>query len=156
MTPTGAIMARHLVRIVLAAALGTALVAAGLAVPAAAQSEVTITVGATGTLQSRILVTVPVQITCSPIEVALGDTGGSIEQAAGREIAHGGGAADLPITAIVCDGTPHPASFTFLADFDSPPFHGGDAVVIVGVTLCDANFVCESGSSGPQIVKLRA
>jgi hypothetical protein len=147
-------MARQLLRRFLVLTCVAAVVAL-TPLSAQAQSEVTITVGATGTLQSRIVARVPVQITCAPMEVAFGDTGGTIRQAAGREIAHGSGGADQPVTSIVCDGAPHPASFTFVADLDSPPFRGGDAVVTVAVILCDVNFVCQSGDSGFQTVKLR-
>ena len=83
-------MARQLLRRVLMLTCVAAIVAL-TPLSAQAQSEVTITVGATGTLQSRIVARVPVQITCAPMEVAFGDTGGTIRQAAGREIAHGSG-----------------------------------------------------------------
>jgi len=88
------------------------------------------------------------------MEIALGDTGGNIRQAAGRQIAHGDGGVDQPVTWIVCDGTPHSTSFVYAADFDSPPFHGGDAVITASVFLCDVNFVCQSGESSLQTVKL--
>src|SRR6266536_577593 len=115
---------------------------------ARAQSpEVTITVAATGTLQSRIVATVPVQITCGPLDVAFVEQGATIEQAAGREIASGSGFADQPI---VCDGTAQPNTFTFLADPSGPPFHGGDAAVRIALFICSPTFVCINGSSGIQ------
>jgi hypothetical protein len=115
---------------------------------------VTITVGATATLQSRIVATVPVQITCGPLEVGFAQESATIEQAAGKQIAHGQGFSDQPI---VCDGTAQPNTFTFLADPSGPPFHGGDAAVSIGLVICDpASVVCISGSSGIQIVRLRS
>jgi hypothetical protein len=118
----------------------------------AQSSEVTITVGATGTLQSRIVATVPVRITCGPLEVSVVQESATIEQAAGTAIAHGSGFSDQPV---VCDGTAQPNTFTFLADPSGPPFHGGNAAVSISLFICDPSFVCVSGSSGVQIVRLR-
>jgi hypothetical protein len=117
----------------------------------AQSTDVTITVGPTGRLQSRIVATVPVQITCGPLDVGIDQQSATIEQAAGQRVAHGTGFADQ---AIVCDGTPQPNSFTFLADSSSPPFHGGDAAVNIGLFLCSPSFTCISGGSGIQIVRL--
>jgi hypothetical protein len=144
-------MTRQLLRWLLVLTCVSALIAL-TPLSAGAQSEITITVGATGTLQSRVVARVPVEITCAPTEIFFGDTGGNIMQAAGRQIAHGDGGVDL--TSIVCDGTPHPTSFVYTADFDSPPFHGGNAVITALVSLCDVNFVCQRGESGLQTVKL--
>ena len=122
---------------------------------AQAQEEVTITVGATGTLQARgVVVTVPVEITCGPIEVdprfTMADA--LLQQAVKRQIAQGFGNPDQPI---VCDGTPHPNTFTILASASGPPFRKGDAAVRVFVTVGNETACCISGSSGIQTIRLR-
>jgi hypothetical protein len=144
-------MARRILHLLLVLTFGSALIAA-TPLDARAQSDpVTITVGETGTLKSRIVATVPAQITCGPLDVYIVQQAATIEQAAGQEIARGNGFADQPI---VCDGTPQPNSFTFLADSSGPPFHGGDAAVSIGLYICSTTFFCISGSSGIQIVRL--
>jgi hypothetical protein len=120
---------------------------------AQAQSAVTISVGSTATLsKSRVVVTVPVQITCAPIGTVFDNMGNAtIEQAAGHAIASGSGFEDQPI---VCDGTPHPNTYTLSADPTGPPFHGGQASVSISVSL-DGSTGREFGSSGPQPVTLK-
>ncbi len=146
-------MTRRLLRRLFVLTCVSALVALTPLSAKAQSPEVTITVGATGTLQSRIVATVPVQITCGPLEVGFVQQSATIEQAAGNQIAQGQGFADQPI---VCDGTAQPNSFTFLADPSGPPFHGGDAAVSISLFICDPTFVvCISGGSGIQIVRLR-
>jgi|SRR6266581_1171401 hypothetical protein len=145
-------MTRRLLRRLFVLTCVSALVALTPLSAKAQSPEVTITVGATGTVQSRIVVTVPVQITCGPLEVGTAQQSATIEQAAGHEIAQGSGFADQPI---VCDGTAQPNTFTFLADPSGPPFHGGNAAVSIGLFICSPSFVCISGGSGIQIVKLK-
>jgi hypothetical protein len=65
--------------------------------------EVTITVGATGTLQARgVLATVPVEITCGPIEVdpRFTEAFAELNQAVKRQIAHGFGSPNEPSSAM--------------------------------------------------------
>ena len=120
---------------------------------AQAQSAVTISVAATGTLaHSRVVATVPVQITCAPVGTVFDIMPtATIEQAAGHAIASGSGGPSQPI---VCDGTPHPNTVTFLADPAGPPFHGGPAAVEVSVFIFGSGG-SESGSSGLQTVTLK-
>jgi hypothetical protein len=122
---------------------------------AQAQGEVTITVGATGTLLARGAgATVPMEITCGPLEVdprfTMADA--ELHQAVKHQIAHGFGFPEQPI---VCDGTPHPNTATIVADASGPPFRKGDAAAEVFVRVGNETQCCISGSSGVQIIRLR-
>jgi hypothetical protein len=122
---------------------------------AEAQGTVNITVGATGTLQANgVVVTVPVEITCGPIEMdpRFTEASATLQQAVKRQIATGFGNPNQPI---VCDGAPHPNTFTILASSSGPPFRKGDAAVQVFVRVGNETECCISGSSGIQIIKLR-
>jgi hypothetical protein len=101
-----------------------------------------------------LLATVPVEITCGPIEVDPRFTEAFVElnQAVKRQIAHGFGSPNEPI---VCDGTPHANTFTVLADTSGPPFRKGDAAVEVFVRVGNETECCISGSSGIQIIRFR-
>jgi hypothetical protein len=147
-------MTRRLLRLLLMLTCVSALIAL-TPLGARAQDEVTITVGATGTLQARgVVVTVPVEITCGPLEVdprfTMADA--ELRQAVKRQIAHGFGFPEQPI---ICDGTPHPNTFTVQADTSGPPFRKGDAAVEVFVRVGNETSCCISGSSGIQIIRLR-
>jgi len=147
-------MTRRLLRLLVMLTCVSALVAL-TPLGARAQGEVTITVGATGTLQARgVLVTVPVEITCGPIEVdpRFTEAFAELNQAVKRQIAHGFGSPNEPI---VCDGTPHANTFTVLADTSGPPFRKGDAAVEVFVRVGNETECCISGSSGIQVIRLR-
>jgi hypothetical protein len=147
-------MTRRLLRLLLMLTCVSALVAL-TPLGAQAQGEVTITVGATGTLLARgVGATVPMEITCGPIEVDPRFTMAGVElrQAVKHQIAHGFGFPEQPI---VCDGTPHPNTATVLADASGPPFRKGDAVAEVFVFVGNPDFCCISGSSGFQIIRLR-
>ena len=121
--------------------------------PAGADPGVTITVGASGTLLDPTLVRIPVQITCDPMEVATNQGSAELRQAVSKRlIAHGTGFEE---SQIVCDGVPHPNSYLIWADPSGPPFTKGNATVSISAFLCDATFVCQSGSSGIQTVQLR-
>jgi hypothetical protein len=65
---------------------------------------------------------------------------------------HGFGFPEQPI---ICDGTPHPNTFTVQADTSGPPFRKGDAAVEVFVRVGNETSCCISGSSGIQIIRLR-
>src|SRR5262245_46405569 len=83
---------------------------------ASAQSapSVTITPGPEGALLDATLVRVPVEITCAPMEVDFNQGSAELRQAVSkRAIAVGRGFED---SQIVCDGTPHPNSYTFWAE----------------------------------------
>jgi hypothetical protein len=122
---------------------------------AQAQGEVTITVGATGRLLARGAgATVPMEITCGPLEVdprfTMADA--ELHQAVKHQIAHGFGFPEQPI---ICDGTPHPNTATIVADASGPPFRKGDAAAEVFVSVGNETQCCISGSSGVQIIRLR-
>ena len=147
-------MTRRLLRLLLMLTCVSALVAL-TPLGAQAQGEVTITVGATGTLLVRgVAATVPMEITCGPIEVdprfTMADA--ELRQAVKHQIAHGFGFPEQPI---VCDGTPHPNTYTVVADASGPPFRKGDAAVEVGLRVGNETACCISGSSGVQIIRLR-
>jgi hypothetical protein len=146
-------MSGLLSRAMLALALPVVAMAVVPAVAHADTAEVTVTVGATGTLLDRTLVVVPVEITCAPMEVAYNQGSAQLRQAVSGQVAYGQGWPDSPIT---CDGAPHANSYRIWVDAASPaPFRQGDATVVVGAYLCSPTFVCQSGSSGPQVIRLK-
>jgi hypothetical protein len=102
---------------------------ASLGTAAAAQAEMTISLGQPE-LTSKVLVTLPVTLTCSPFDAGLvlfqSQLTVSVEQAAGQRIARGFGNVFNAVPA--CDGTPHTTDVRLLADPLGPPFHGGHAV----------------------------
>lgn len=126
-----------------------------LAVPAtalAAEPPVTITVGTTGTLLDPTLVRIPVKITCAPLEVGSNQGAANLRQAVAGRVAFGQGYNQNPI---ICDGTPHANSYLVWVDTASPaPFHQGNATVQVSAYLCSPTFVCQSGGSGIQVIRL--
>jgi hypothetical protein len=147
-------MTRRLLRLLLMLTCVSALVAL-TPLGARAQGTVTITVGATGTLQANgVVAVVPVEITCGPLEVdprfTMADA--QLTQAVKRQIAQGFGSPDQPI---VCDGSPHANTFTVLASATGPPFRKGDAAVRIFVTVGNETECCISGSSGIQTIRLR-
>jgi hypothetical protein len=147
-------MTRRLPRLLLVLTCVSALVAL-TPLGAQAQGEVTITVGPEGTLLLRgVAATVPMEITCGPIEVdprfTMADA--ELHQAVKHQIAHGFGFPEQPI---VCDGTPHPNIATIEADTSGPPFRKGDAAAEVFVSVGNEAQCCISGSSGVQVIRLR-
>jgi hypothetical protein len=133
--------------------------ALALAVPASAAAAVTITLPARADLAAKILVTVPVTVTCGPYEQTLDSTSVSvaIEQATSKGIAHGsafrGGFMD-PTFALTCDGSAHVYPIAVTADPAGPPFKSGSAIIS---GTAGAFFDCctgETASAGPQPIKL--
>ena len=121
----------------------------------------TVTIGSPITLQNRLLVTVPVTVTCvatisvDPTLTQPGFIGVTVEQASGSAVAIGSGGAELDS----CSPTPQ----TFLVQVtpnvgptNSPPFHGGPAIVSAAGGICDFNFpqTCASGSTPWLTIKL--
>jgi uncharacterized protein (DUF2141 family) len=138
---------RRLTRV---AVLATALVA--LVAPAAAQADpgVTVVIGPKATLQSRVLLTVPITVACDPLGDYFVMSYVSVEQASGTQIARGSG----DIATVTCDSAPHTYSVSVLADSAGPPFHGGQAVVFASVNIF-GSLGGEGGSAGPQSVSVR-
>jgi hypothetical protein len=110
-------------------AVSAATATAFLGTTAAAQAAMTISLGQPD-LTARVLVTLPVTVTCSPFDSTLvlfqSQLTVSVEQAAGQRIARGFGGVFNAVPA--CDGTPYTIVVRILADPSGPPFHGGHAV----------------------------
>ena len=132
------------------AAIGATLVA--LAIPGLAKADpgVTVAIGSSATLQSRVLLTVPVTVTCDPVGDFFPMSFVSVEQASGTKIASGSGF--LPT--ITCDSAPHTYGVSVLANSSGPPFHGGQAVASASVSIFGP-FGSEGGSAGPQTIAVR-
>jgi hypothetical protein len=137
-------------------ALGLPVVlAAFFASAPAAAATVGITLGSPATLTARVLVTVPVTVTCGPFDQFLGAMSNNVtvEQASGNGIATGTGS----IADLVCDGTPHTSQAGVLAASTSRPFHGGSAVASAFLTvdgIIGGQFVFDSGQAGPQVIAI--
>src|SRR5438093_8028893 len=86
------------------------------------------------TLTARVLLTVPVEVTCAPLDPIqfYGDSGVTVEQAVGKQIAFGSGS----FTDFICDNAPHTVNVDVLARTDGPPFHGGSAVARGSASVC--------------------
>jgi hypothetical protein len=142
-------------------------VAAITATAAAADSGMTMSLGAPK-LSSRVAISVPVTVSCSPFDPSLTlfseGAGVSVEQASGTAIAHGFGFVNsynfgsgfTPL--FLCDNAGHTVTVNVLADTTGPPFHGGPAVfsasagASAGLSCgpgCFYNTVNESASFGP-------
>jgi hypothetical protein len=133
---------------VLAAAIPTTASAAG-----GPGVGLTVTIGSPITLADRLLVTVPVTVTCTPPlanPVQFGQVFVIVEQASGKSVSHGSGIANLtscgPQTFIV-QVTPD------LFPTTSGPFHGGPAIAFASANACDTQ-TCVGGSSGAVSVRL--
>lgn len=144
--------------------------AAVLAGSTAAASAMTMSVG-DSSLTAKVLVSVPVTVSCSPFDPALTPVNSgafvSIEQAVGKSIARGSGStstpsfgAGLPFT---CDGADHTVSVNVTADPAGPPFKRGSAVVRGGASAsaaqqcgpsCFFNFSTQFVSLDPTAVKI--
>jgi hypothetical protein len=135
-------------------AIALVVVAAALVWVGAAQA-LTITPGIPD-LVARVLVVVPVTVTCEPFSPGLTVSSQfvtvRVEQAAGKEIAFGtgtlGGTFDRPL--FPCDGAEHTVSVSVLADPAGPPFHGGRAVLTAGASAqAGVPLPCCPGAFGP-------
>lgn len=124
-----------------------ALVGPGLA---KADPGVTVAIGSTATLESRVLLTVPITVTCDPVGDFFTMSFISVEQASGSRIASGSGF----ISTLTCDSASHTYAVNVLADTSGPPFHGGQAVASASVNIF-GSLGSEGGSAGPQTVHVR-
>jgi hypothetical protein len=95
----------------------------------------TVSVGSPS-LSARLLVTVPVTVSCSPFDPSLTvfseSVGATVAQASGRSIAHGSGSQFAFITQpmlFACDGTSTTIPVQVSADTTGVPFHAGKAIV---------------------------
>jgi hypothetical protein len=123
-----------------------------LVMPALAKADpgLTVALGSSATLEARVLVHVPITVTC--------DLGGdffamsfvSIQQASGTQIASGTGS----LSTVTCDAAPHTYAVSVMANPSGPPFHGGQAVAFASVNIFGP-FGGEGGSAGPQTILVR-
>jgi hypothetical protein len=139
---------------------------------AAANAGMQMTVGAP-TSDGRVLITVPLTITCSPFDPTLTPISAgafvSVEQASGRSIAQGfgtvGGSMGFPQLAYSCDGSPHNVHVLVQANPSGPPFHGGPASFTISAAAnagipcsffpgCFTNIVGQSANFGPAILNV--
>jgi hypothetical protein len=135
-----------------------------------AASAMTTSIGAPS-LTAKVLVSVPVTISCSPFDAALTPVNSnafvSIEQASGKAIARGSGSTSGPLSAaplpFTCDGADHVVNVDVTADPAGPPFKHGSAVVRGGASAsaaqqcgpnCFFNFTVQSANLGPTEVKI--
>ena len=151
-------------RYLVAASLGCT----ALAVSSGAAQAMTVSLGSPS-LTSRLLVTVPVTVTCSPFDPSLTvfseSIGASVEQASGRAIAHGFTQQlvfSVPATLFTCDGSATTIPVQVPADTSSVPFHGGNAIVSASAgasagtcfgTSCFGN-TSQFASVGPVSVRI--
>lgn len=140
-------MRRSLISFATVAATLVALVVPGLA---SADPGVTVGLGSGATLQSRVLLTVPVTVSCDPVGDFFSMSFVSVEQASGTQIASGSGF--LPT--LTCDGAPHSYAASVVANAAGPPFHGGQAVASASVSIF-GSLGSEGGSAGPQAILVR-
>jgi hypothetical protein len=117
---------------------------------------ISIKVGPSASLKARLLVTVPVTITCTPPIDAIAVDGTwaavTIIQASGKTVASGG----ANFGGFACDGLPHTYSTTIAAL--TVPFHGGAALVSVAASVCgqlaDFNEACTGVTTPWTAVKI--
>lgn len=141
-------------RFKLATAIGIgALLVAATATPANAATN-TITIGSSGTLTNRLLITVSVTIVCDPLPDTPISSGAqvSLQQAAGQNISTASGQVGAfsgpNAPQLTCDGvTQNAVVIQAVPNSGSGPFHGGQALV-------SASFFYDSGiSCGPGCVE---
>jgi hypothetical protein len=146
-------MSKYLLRIVAMAgfALAAALPVTASAAGGPFQPGVNVTIGSPITLQSKLLVTVPVTVSC-PIAFAgafqFGDVSAAVMQANGKSVSQGNG--DIQLAG--CDANPQTVYVQVLPTTyptASGPFHGGQAIVTASALVCDTTFACYGGSAGP-------
>jgi hypothetical protein len=135
---------------VLAAILGAAMTLI-LAGTAQADPGVTVAIGSSATLQSRVLLTLPITVSCDPVGDFFTMSFVSVEQAAGTQIARGTG---FNFPQPICDSTSRTYPVSVLADPSGPPFHGGQAVAFASVNIF-GSLGSEGGSAGPQTISVR-
>jgi hypothetical protein len=136
-------------------------VAAALAVgvPASASAAVSMSFPDTAQLTAHVLITMSVTVTCGPYEVPPTTSGLSVtvRQAVKRQIATGSAFLGFmtPDFSLTCDGVPHVYTVNILPNPDSPPFRRGDAVVDGFASAVTGCCTSDSGSAGPQVIRLR-
>ena len=118
----------------------------------------TVSLGTTAKLNAKLILTMPVTITCTTPSNAISVNSMfdllNLSQAAGRSIATAVGS--TPNGVFVCDGAPH--TYTATAQAVAIPFHGGSAVASFGANVCgtlaDFSFNCTGVNVGPVVIKI--
>ncbi len=124
-------------------------------------SGMTITIGSPITLQNRLLVTVPVTVTCvAPITIdpnlqQPGLLGVFVEQANRTTVSHGMGGLSL----VSCSPTAQTFDIQVTPDIaptPSPPFHRGRGILMASGGICDNSFpqTCYFGSTAWHTVRI--
>jgi hypothetical protein len=144
------------------AALATAAAFAAVMAPAAALADDGASVVIQRdqvTLTAHILVTVPVTVTCNPLDIPLSfaETGFQVEQAVDHGTAIAQASGYFANDPSVCDGSPHTMVMQGLAVPSGPPFRRGNAILTATFSGCTQGFpqTCVNGTSGPTLVALR-
>jgi hypothetical protein len=130
-------MRRRFIAIVLS--LGLSLLAVGSAIPANAQTALTVDVTSATLIAKGAAVDVDLTVTCEP-----GLTGGAFVQVTQRSantVMQGSGIAS---PRFACTGQPQIVTVRVIADAGGAPFKVGDAVVQTTVGACDEFGICES------------
>jgi hypothetical protein len=104
---------------------------------------ISVTIGSTARLQARLIVNVPVTITCTPPVDAVSVDGVfeavQVMQASAKSVATGDGFAQF-----ACDGLAHTTTTAVVGK--SIPFHGGKAIASVEANVCgtlaDFTYAC--------------
>lgn len=134
---------------------GTASTASGIGFtePAAVQ------IGSTAELIARVVVALPVTVTCAPLPggaVTFGGVFAQVFQAQGRSVLSGSGFASVPASA--CDNSPHVYTVDVFpgstASGAAGVFHHGPAAAAASADACDSSFDCAAGSAGVQQVQI--
>ena len=160
---------RMIVRAILVTAAAAVIAGSTAAV---ASAGMTMTVGSP-TLSGKVLITVPMTLTCSPFDPSLTFFSASasvqVEQAVGQQIATGfasvGGFMGGTQLAFNCDNSPQSVPVLVQANTSGPPFHGGPASFRIfagaaagipcGFFGCFTNVVVQNASLGPTILNMR-
>jgi hypothetical protein len=125
-------------------------------------SPMTLTVAPSAELGAKLLVSVPVTVSCAPLaagDLQFGNISAQILEAQGRSVVQGFGYAQLPANA--CDGTNHTYIVGVLANPSnssrpsaSSVFKVGQSVVLASAFGCDAAYDCAFGNVGPQVLRI--
>ena len=132
--------------------------------PASAASGVgstepaTVQIGPRAELVARVIVALPVTVTCAPLPggaVTFGGVFAQVYQAQGRTVLSGSGFAN--VAANSCDNSPH----TYIVDVYPNSnasgvgvFHFGPAAATANAYACDSSYDCASGSAPAQSIQI--
>jgi hypothetical protein len=158
-------MLRSLARVVLFPGIAILALASPIAASAAgggggggSSNGMTITVGSPITLQDRLLVTIPVTVSCvdsittDPAVTQPGSLIAALDQAQGKSVSQGFGGIELDS----CSPTPQTFALQ-VTPVNGLAFHNGTAIVSVSGVICDFFVfpeVCDSATTPWQTIKL--